>query len=156
MWKKEWVVYAKQPYAGPEQVIRYLGLYTHRTAIGHERLLRYHDHRVQFRYRDSLRGNTKCKLTLEDREFVRRFLLHILPKGFMRIRHYGLLGNRCQKRKLRIARLSLNAPPPQPMQVESVREYCLRVAHIDIDRCAVCGASTIGRAVVIPPQRMPP
>src|SRR5206468_180713 len=87
---REWVVYSKAPLAGPPQVLRYLGRYTHRIAIGNERLVTLQEGRVTFRYRDRKRGDAKKLLTLEAPHFVQRFLLHVLPRGFVRVRHFGL------------------------------------------------------------------
>ena len=97
---QDWVVYSKPPFAGPEQVLAYLGRYTHRIAISHERLLDLEDDTVRFRYRDYARGNRVKVMRLGAEEFIRRFLLHVLPPGFMRIRHYGLLANRCRAERL--------------------------------------------------------
>ena len=95
---KNWVVYSKPPFAGPRQVLRYLGRYTHRVAIGNHRLVALDDKGVTFRWNDRTRGDPNRRMTLGAQEFLRRFLLHILPSGLMRIRHYGLLAN-SQRRK---------------------------------------------------------
>jgi hypothetical protein len=91
LFKKEWVVYAKRPFFGPKQVIEYLGRYTHKVAISNHRLLAVADGKVTFSYKDYRQGGVKKQLTLTALEFVRRFALHILPKGFVRIRHFGFL-----------------------------------------------------------------
>jgi hypothetical protein len=91
-----WVVYCKPPFGGPEQVLRYLGAYTHRVAISNRRLVRFEDDEVTFRWRDSAHKNKKRLLTLPVDEFLRRFLLHVLPRGFVRIRHFGFLASRCR------------------------------------------------------------
>ncbi len=98
-----WVVYAKRPLAGPEQVLDYLGRYTHRVAISNERLVSASASTVRFRYKDYAHGERRKTMSLEALEFLRRFALHVLPRGFMRIRHYGLLANR-NKRALSCAR----------------------------------------------------
>ena len=95
-----WVVYAKKPFGGPQQVLDYLGRYTHRVAISNNRLAALEEDRVSFRYKDYAHGNRRKMLTLDTGEFIRRFLLHVLPRGFMRIRHYGLLANRLKRVKL--------------------------------------------------------
>ena len=142
-----WVVFAKQSLAGPEQVLDYLGRYTHRVAISNHRLVSVTDTAVRFRYKDYAHANARKVLALQPAEFIRRFLLHILPSGFMRIRHYGLLANRAKRDKLAAARAALDHPPAaQPRQPESVEAFWLRVAHLDIHRCAHCKA---GRMVVI-------
>ena len=92
--RTDWVVYAKPPFGGPEQVLKYLARYTHRVAISNARLLDFEDGMVRFRYKDYAHGNRKRVMTLTALEFVRRLLLHVLPTGFMRIRHYGILANR--------------------------------------------------------------
>jgi len=143
-----WVVYAKQPFGGPQQVLDYLGRYTHRVAISNNRLTSVDFDKVGFRYKDYAHGNRRKVLTLEAGEFIRRFLLHVLPRGFMRIRHYGLLANRAKRAKLAQARSALDqAPPaPHPSPPESVEAFWLRVAHRDIHRCPHCHA---GRMVLV-------
>ena len=94
LFAKPWVVYAKRPFAGPESVIDYLGRYTHKIAISNHRLLSVSKQRVRFRYKDYRDGSSHKVMDLEPMEFIRRFALHILPKGFVRIRHYGILSSR--------------------------------------------------------------
>src|SRR5262249_8764689 len=96
--------YAKPPFGGPEQVLKYLARYTQRVAISNHRLLEFSDGRVTFSYKDYAAGNVTKTMALEVQEFTRRFLLHVLPTGFVRIRHYGFLANRCRKEKLEICR----------------------------------------------------
>jgi hypothetical protein len=105
--KKEWVVYAKKPFSGPQHVIRYLAHYTHRVAISNGRLLRFENGQVTFRWRDSAHGNKQKTMTLEAVEFMRRFLLHVLPRGFVKIRHFGYLANRERKRALHLCSILL-------------------------------------------------
>src|SRR5712671_2427469 len=94
LFRKDWVVYAKRPFGGPEHVLRYLGRYTHRVAISNHRLVSFTDGKVTFRWRDSAHSNEQKLMTLSLDEFLRRFLLHLLPKGFVRIRNFGFLANR--------------------------------------------------------------
>ena len=143
-----WVVYAKQPCGGPQQVLDYLGRYTHRVALSNNRLVSFEHDQVRFRYKDYAHGNRRKVMSLDAGEFIRRFLLHILPRGFMRIRHYGLLANRSKRLKLAQARSALDQPPPTPSppQPESVQAFWLRVASLDIHQCPHCHA---GRMVVI-------
>jgi hypothetical protein len=94
LFRKDWVVYSKPPFGGPEYVLQYLGRYTHRVAISNHRLVSLADHKVTFRWRDSANNNEQKLMTLSLDEFLRRFLLHLLPKGFVRIRHFGFLANR--------------------------------------------------------------
>ena len=112
----EWVVYAKPPFAGPEQVLDYLGRYTHRIAIADQRLCSLRDGAVRFRYTDYRRAGAARQrvMTLQATEFLRRMLLHVLPPGFHRIRYYGLLANRTRQHKLTECRRLLHVPPPPP------------------------------------------
>ena len=115
--RKAWVVYAKPPFGSPEQVLKYLARYTHRVAISNRRILAANDTHVTFRYRDRKRDNAMRTMTLTGPEFLRRFLLHVLPKGFVRIRHFGLLANRVRKDKLAACRALLGPPVALP-QIE--------------------------------------
>ena len=112
--KMRWVVYAKPPFAGPKAVLAYLSRYTHRVAISNRRLLSIDEAGVSFRYKDYRRIGPECQqvMTLEPHEFIRRFLLHVLPRGFHRIRHYGLLASSTRKASIDRARELLAAPPP--------------------------------------------
>jgi hypothetical protein len=94
LFRQDWVVYCKRPFGGPEHVLYYLGRYTHRVAISNHRLVSFADDQITFRWRDSAHGNQQSLLTLPVEEFLRRFLLHLLPPGFVRIRHFGFLANR--------------------------------------------------------------
>ena len=116
---QDWVVYAKPAFGGPRQVLRYLGRYTHRVAISNHRLLSFDGERVTFRWKDYAHGSKTRQMTLAAREFLRRFFLHVLPKGFVRIRHFGFLGNRFRAARVQLGRqLLANAPlPPTPAQV---------------------------------------
>ena len=106
----EWVVYAKRPFAGPEQVLDYVGRYTHRVAISNNRLLDIDHGKVTFRYKDYRHDGQQKTMTLDAEEFIRRFLLHVLPDGFQRIRYYGFLGNRYREEKLARCRQLLGMP----------------------------------------------
>ena len=107
--RKEWVVYSKPPFGGPEHVLKYLARYTHRVAISNGRLLSLENGRVRFRWRDSRHNNRSSRMTLEATEFIRRFLLHVLPAGFVKIRHFGLLANRNRCRALALCRVHLRS-----------------------------------------------
>jgi hypothetical protein len=156
---KPWVVYAKQSFAGPEQVLDYLGRYTHRVAIANNRLVDVTESAVRFRYKDYAHGNRRKVMALEPQEFIRRFLLHVLPAGFMRIRHYGLLANRAKREQLAAACAALNLPPPaaQP-KAESVEDFWLRVAALDIHQCPYCktGRMRVVGSISAPKARGPP
>jgi hypothetical protein len=113
---KKWFVYAKPPFGGPAHVLRYLGRYTHRMAISNHRLTSFDGEKVTFRWRDYAHGNKQRLMTLDAVEFLRRFFLHVLPKGFVRIRRYGLLSNRFRSESLPMARrlLALDGRDPLP------------------------------------------
>ena len=100
LYNKEWIVYCKEPFKNAECVIQYLGRYTHRVAISNERILKIEGEQVTFKWRDYKDNNSLKEMTISVQEFIRRFLLHILPPHFMKIRYYGILGNRNKKKKL--------------------------------------------------------
>jgi Putative transposase/Transposase zinc-binding domain len=135
----EWVVYAKQPLGGPAQVLDYLGRYTHRVAISNERIVGMDEDSVSFRVRDWVHGNRRRTLRLPAHSFIERFLLHVLPKGFKRIRHYGLLGPAGKAVKLAQARAALSVPPPDPVVLESVAAFMCRIERHAWARCGHCG-----------------
>jgi len=155
----EWVVYAKRPFAGPEAVLAYLSRYTHRVAIANSRLVAMDEHGVTFRWKDyRAKGRTRHKtMTLGADEFMRRFLLHVLPAGFHRIRHYGLLANGSRKANLARVRELLNAMPAAHSQTP------VADAEIEIAKpcfvCLHCGAAMLvlqtfvrGETIRAPPQ----
>jgi len=134
----QWVVYAKRPFGGPAQVLKYLARYTHRVAISNRRLLSMQDGRVTFEWKDYAAGNQTKTMTLEPAEFIRRFLLHVLPSGFVHIRHFGFLANRKKKQKLALCRSLLLTSPVvseastgSPGSNDSTSEQQFR-------RCPVC------------------
>ena len=135
----EWVIYAKQPLAGPEQVLEYLGRYTHRVAISNERIVGIDEAEVAFRVRADATTGKKRTVRLKAGEFIDRFLMHVLPSGFKRIRHYGLLGPAAKALKLAQARAALSAPIPDPVVVESVQAFMRRVDRHEWSRCSHCG-----------------
>jgi hypothetical protein len=110
--RTEWIVYAKAPFAGPEQALAYLSRYTHRIAISNRRLVALDDSHVAFTWRDYARGRAQKIMRLDTHEFVRRFLLHVLPDGFQRVRHYGFLANSHRRAKLAAIRRQLAVSPP--------------------------------------------
>jgi hypothetical protein len=107
--RREWVVYSKPPFGGPEHVLKYLARYTHRVAISNGRLLSLENGQVHFRWRDSRHNNRSSVMRLDAAEFIRRFLLHVLPAGFVKIRHFGLLANRNRRQALALCRVHLRA-----------------------------------------------
>jgi Putative transposase len=114
--RHKWVVYAKAPFGGPEQVLRYLGRYTHRVAISNHRLLAFEGDRVTFRWRDYAHGNVQRVMTIVAEEFIRRFLLHVLPKGFVRIRHFGFMANYQRSSSFELCRRLLAMAPVLPSE----------------------------------------
>jgi len=110
--RREWVVYSKPPFGGPEHVLKYLARYTHRVAISNGRLLSLDNGQVRFRWRDSRHNNRSAVMALDAVEFIRRFLLHVLPAGFVKIRHFGLLANRNRRQALALCRSHLHATTP--------------------------------------------
>ncbi len=158
----EWVVYAKRPFAGPKAVLAYLSRYTHRVAISNTRLLAMDERGVSFRWKDyRAKGKTRYKaMTLSPQEFMRRFLLHVLPGGFHRIRHYGLLANGARKANLELARELLHVVPAQPLAAD-VAEHAgtLPAAAPPAFVCQHCGHAMVilqvfvrGEAIRAPPS----
>jgi hypothetical protein len=146
----DWVVYAKPPFAGPEQVLAYLGRYTHRIAISNHRILGLEDGKVAFRYRDYRDGDRQKVLRLSVHEFLRRFLLHVLPKRFVRIRHYGLLANRHRAEKLARCRALLDVAEPGERPRECAHEKLHRLTGIDPLRCPACKQGRMVEVAEIP------
>jgi len=137
--KHDWVVYAKEPLGGPAQVLDYLGRYTHRVAISNERIINIGADTVSVRVRDSAHGNRRRTLSVPAETFIERFLLHVLPKGFKRIRHYGLIGPAHKAARLAAARAALDAPTPDPIVVESVEAFMRRIDQHMRMCCPHCG-----------------
>lgn len=154
----EWVVYAKPPFGGPQQVLYYLGRYTHRVAISNNRLLGFTDGQVSFRWKD-YRQEARQKVTrLDAQEFIRRFLLHVLPSGFQRIRHYGLLAN-CQ-RAVKLARcrelLAVPAPAAEPTDTPvDYRDQYQRLTGKSLRDCPKCGRGHMVCIETFQPGTMP-
>jgi Putative transposase/Transposase zinc-binding domain len=144
--KREWVVYAKRPFGGPDAVLAYLSRYTHRIAIANSRLVAFDGERVTFKWKDyRATGNARYKLiTLDADEFIRRFLIHVLPEGFHRIRHYGFLANANRADNIALARRLLGVPDPAPSSVDSDHADG---GHEDAEwnACPCCG----GRMVIV-------
>jgi putative transposase/transposase-like zinc-binding protein len=141
--KAEWVVYAKPPFAGPQQVVDYVGRYTHRIAISNNRLVDIEDGHVRFNWRDYRHNNQRKTMTLSAGEFIRRFLLHVLPNRFQRIRYYGFLGNRYRLQKLARCRQLLGMASPQETSSESelpedYRDRYEKLTGCSLRECPVC------------------
>jgi hypothetical protein len=153
--QKPWVVYAKRPFSSPEKVLDYLGRYTHRVALSNNRILAVAETaegpRVTFAYRDRKHGDCARTMTLQADEFIRRFLLHVLPNGFMRIRHFGFLANRSRKLKLPRCRELLGLEPqPSPVVRKSVRQLMLETTGVDLSRCPACRLGTLVTLTQLP------
>jgi len=139
--RAKWVVYAKPPFAGPEQVLEYVGRYTHRVALSNNRLLNIEDGTVRFRWKDYRDHNRQKVMTVSADEFIRRFLLHVLPEGFHRIRYYGFLGNRHRAQKLARCRELLGMPVPEPLDDEfekNYRDHYEELTGVSLKQCPVC------------------
>jgi hypothetical protein len=133
---QQWVVHAKRPFGGPEQVLQYLARYTHRVAISNGRLVAMQDGRVTFRWRDSAHDNQTKLMTLDAVEFIRRFLLHVLPTGFVKIRHFGFLANPQRRDALKLCRTLLQTPEPSDPLADTPQQPAER-------RCPCCGIGTL-------------
>ncbi|HNK51450.1 MAG TPA: IS91 family transposase [Nitrospira sp.] len=160
LYQKPWVVYAKRPFGGPKQVIEYLGRYTHKAAISNHRLLEVGEKGVRFAYKDYRQAGAKKEMALDGVEFLRRFALHILPTGFRRMRHYGILANARKSAALAAARAALcpHDPPPPKRTRKERREEALRrlFKGADPTLCPCCKTGHLLRIGAIPPQRPPP
>lgn len=155
LYKRNWIVYAKPPFGGAEQVYRYLGRYTHRVAISNARLISHQQGQVQFRYKDYRDAARHKAMTLTAEEFIRRFLLHVLPKGFVRIRHYGLLASRnvgtrlAECRRLLSGEGAATAEQPEKTMVERILEWF----GLDVVHCPHCGAALEWQPLPYPAQQ---
>lgn len=150
----EWVVYAKPPFGGPDQVLDYLGRYTHRVAISNHRLKELKDGKVSFVYKDYKHEHRRKVMTLSADEFLRRFLLHVLPDAFQRIRHYGLLGNRHRRENLARCRELLAVPEPIPQPPRDYRERCRQLTGHDPLQCPKCKNGKMVRIALLPISRL--
>ena len=155
LWQQPWVVYAKPPFASAQHVLSYLGRYTHRVALSNDRLVALRDGQVVFRWHDRRRGHRPKTMTVAVEEFIRRFLLHVLPAGFLRIRHYGVLGNRCRTPKLAICRRLLAQPTPPMLPRESAAPVMRRLTGIDIACCPQCHQGRLVVIATLHPFRLP-
>ena len=161
LYQKEWVVYCKPPLGRPQQVLEYLARYTHRVALTNDRILRVEGDRVTFRYRDSQDHNRIKEMTLDAVEFIRRFLLHVLPDRFVKIRHYGLLSNRNRKARVRVCKELLGMAPfvaKDPTPRSTWQEIMERLTGRDPMRCPHCRkGKMVTRQILLPLEdRAPP
>jgi hypothetical protein len=143
--RKDWVVYAKPPFAGPEEVLKYVARYTHSVAISNNRLLDINDGKVQFRWKDYRDDNRHKTMTLGADEFIRRFLLHVLPDGFQRIRYFGFLANRYRAEKLALCRQLMQMPPPAttPEVNKDYKDRYEALTGISLKKCPLCRCGTM-------------
>ena len=155
LWNKQWITYSKQPFGGPEQVLEYLGRYTHRVAITNNRILSIEDGEVTFNYRDRSDENKVKAMTIKAQEFIRRYLLHILPKGFMKIRYFGFLAHANKKASIPLLRQLIN-PDAEIIEklTETIEETMLRLTGVDISLCPECGKGNMVCVKVLPDPRL--
>jgi predicted Zn-ribbon and HTH transcriptional regulator len=140
LFKAKWIAYAKRPFAGPQQVLEYLGRYTHRVAISNNRIVSIDKGKVAFKYLDRKRNNETGIITLNAHEFIRRFLLHILPMGFMKIRYFGFLAHKNKSKTIALLRKLIDPQATLPEKIkESITEMMLRLTGTDITCCPKCG-----------------
>ena len=156
LYQKQWVIYCKPPFDGPKGVLQYLGRYTHRIAISNNRIRTIRDGNVSFSWRDYADDNRQKTMTLKAGEFIRRFLLHVLPDRYVRIRHFGLLANRNRKSNIAVCRTILGddtAVTQKKGKQETWQEQLLRTCGIDVTRCPVCHKGTMHRVALLRPTR---
>jgi Putative transposase len=161
LYRKTWVVYSKPPFGSPEQVLAYLARYTHRVAISNPRLVRLDGGRVTFSYKDYSQGARVREMTLPVEDFIRRFLLHVLPESFVRIRYFGLLSNRHRKQNLARCRALLAGQPVAEVEIASAaqedwRARLMRLTGRDPTVCPVCGRGHLRRVEELPAVRCGP
>ena len=153
---KKWVVYCKPPFDGAEGVLQYFGRYTHRIAISNNRILTLQDGEVSFRWRDYSDGDRQKTMTVTAHEFIRRFLLHVLPHRYVRIRHFGLLSNRNRKDDISLCRMLLDSgktTTKEKDKQETWQEQLLRICGIDVTTCPVCKKGRMLTVELLPPCR---
>ncbi len=151
--RKTWIVYCKKPFAGPQQVLDYIGRYTHRVAISNHRIVNIEHGNVTFTYRDRRNSNTLKTMTLQASEFIRRFLLHVLPDGFVRIRHFGFLTNRYKKENIQHCREIIGYSQQIPETTEkNYQQRMLELTGIDITLCPCCKKGSMIVVEKIPEQ----
>jgi hypothetical protein len=154
--KAEWCVYAKPPFAGPEQVLAYVARYTHRVAISNNRLLAIDESKVRFHWKDYRNANQQKTMTLAANEFIRRFLLHVLPDGFQRIRYYGFLANRYREQKLARCRQLLAMPEPvlpDDQAAADYRDQYQKLTGTSLSECPACQRGCMVLIEVLKPAK---
>lgn len=154
-YKINWIVYCKPPFAGPEKVLLYLGQYTHRVAISNNRIIKVKDGKVIFKWKD-YKDNCKTKLmTLDAQEFIRRFLMHVLPNKFIKIRHYGILSNRNRNSKLKTCKHLFKVSTSR-IKITDIAELFLKLTGKDITLCPQCGKGKMSRKMELTPRNCSP
>ncbi|MFH1626133.1 MAG: IS91 family transposase [Pseudomonadota bacterium] len=156
LYKKKWVVYCKSPFGGPKGVLQYLGRYTHRIAISNNRILANRDGNASFLWRDYTDNNRQKTMTLKADEFIRRFMLHVLPARFVRIRHFGLLANRSRKDNIAVCRKIIDGGKTvakENTKQETWQEQLLRICGVDVTTCPVCHTGKMLRIALLNPLR---
>jgi hypothetical protein len=148
----EWVVYAKPPFGGPRQVLKYLARYTHRVAISNQRLVALDDGRVTFRWKNYAHAGEPATMTLPAEEFIRRFLLHVLPSGFVKVRHYGFLANRGRQENVRLCRQLLAASSITPAGLAPHDSPANEAKANTVDRCPRCKVGSMRILEILAPQ----
>jgi Putative transposase len=148
---KDWVVFSKKPFAGPQQVLDYIGRYTHRVAISNNRIVDVQNGNVTFTYKDRKDNDSKRLKTVDSLEFIRRFLIHVLPKGFMKIRHFGFLANKRKKENVQLCRKLIGIDSRQPESAKKTSsELMFDLTGIDITRCPCCREGTMIVVIEMP------
>lgn len=137
-YSKDWVVYTKKPMKSAKHVVKYLGRYTHRIAISNARIKKYEDNKVTFSYKDYSDHNQIKEMTLDDTEFFRRYMMHVLPPNFMKIRHYGFLGNRNKEERIKAVRTATNTKNPGPLLID-YEQIISDILKRDVSICIKCG-----------------
>ena len=155
LYKTDWVVYAKKAFGGPQQVLEYLGRYTHKICISNYRIVNITDTHVTFKYLDRKKKLSLTK-TVRGEHFLRLFAAHILPKGFVKIRHFGFLSSRSKKKDLLIARISLNAPQPPEKLKMTTTEFIKLTTGKDPHLCPCCHQGEMTIIKIMPPIRGSP
>jgi hypothetical protein len=156
LYHKKWIVYCKPPFDGAKGVLQYLGRYTHRIAISNNRIIAIREGKVSFLWRDYANCNRQKIMTLKADEFIRRFLIHVLPTRFVRIRHFGLLANRNRKDNIAVCRNIIVGNKPiikKEVKPETWQEQLLRICGIDVTTCPVCQKGKMFRMAPLLPYR---
>jgi len=148
--KKAWVVYAKKPFAGPQQVLNYIGRYTHKIALSNDRIIACKKGRIKFKWRDYHDKNKEKVMVLPVEDFMRRFLQHVLPPGYVRIRYFGFMANSCRQKKIKIIRTLLNTEIMEKSTEIDITNMMLKITGVDINQCHQCHQGILKTILVVP------